>query len=111
MHRTLLKGSIASLAALGALNIAGCAGPDLTTTMEPQAMQTAVTRARFEMNCPAATGTVLQKQVMQPLVQGVRFAGPERAQFTIGVEGCGQRTTMVVVCSDDNNGCFAGVGR
>ena len=57
------------------------------------------------------TGTVLQKQVMQPLVQGVRFAGPERAQFTIGIEGCGQRTTMVVVCSDDNNGCFAGVGR
>ena len=90
--------------------LAGCATPDLTVTMEPQAMQTALTRARFEMNCQAATGTVLQKQVLQPLVQGIRFSGPERAQFTIGVAGCGQRMTMVVVCADDNNGCFAGVG-
>ena len=93
------------------LALAGCAGPDLTVTMEPQAVQTALTRGRFDMNCPDATATVLQKQVMEPLVQGVRFSGPERAQFTIGVAGCGQRTTMVVVCSQDNTGCFAAVGR
>lgn len=108
MNNALLKVTSVALAAWA---VAGCAGPDLTVTMEPQAMQTALTRARFEMNCPSATGTVLQKQVLQPLVQGVRFSGPERAQFTIGIEGCGQRTTMVVVCADDNNGCFAGVGR
>ena len=98
--------------ALTAFVLGGCAGPDLTVTMEPQAMQTALTRSRFEMNCPDATGTVLQKQVMQPLIQGPYMrGGPERAQFTIGVAGCGQRTTMVVVCADDNTGCFAGVGR
>ena len=96
--------------ALAALALAACAGPDLTVTMEPQAMQTALARARFDMNCPAATGVVLQKQVLQPLVQGIRFSGPERAQYTIGVEGCGQRMTMVVVCSADNTGCFAGPG-
>ena len=96
--------------ALATLSLAGCAGPDLTVTLEPQAMQTALNRARFEMNCPEATGTVLQKQVMQPLVQGIRFSGPERAQFTIGVAGCGKRTTMVVVCSQDNTGCFANAG-
>ena len=97
--------------ALAVLALAGCAGPDLTVTMEPQAMQTALTRGRFEMNCPDATATVLQKQVMEPVVQNIRFSGPERAQFTIGVAGCGQRTTMVVVCSQDNSGCFAAVGR
>ena len=98
--------------AFAALLLAACAGPDLTVTLEPQAMQTALTRARFEMNCPAATGTVLQKQVMQPLIQGPYMrGGPERAQFTIGIEGCGQRTTMVVVCSDENTGCFATGGR
>lgn len=95
---------------LAAVLLAGCSSTPLTTTMEPQAMQTALARGRFDMNCPAATGTVLQKQVMEPLVQNIRFAGPERAQFTIGVEGCGQRKTLVVVCSADNTGCFAGVG-
>ena len=65
---------------LAAVALVGCAGPDLTVSMEPQAMQTALTRARFEMNCPAATGTVLQKQVMQPLIQGPYMrGGPERA--------------------------------
>ena len=105
--KKLNKGQLFVLASLA---LVGCAGTPLTTTMEPQAMQTALTRARFDMNCPAATGTVLQKQVMEPVVQNIRFAGPERAQFTIGVEGCGQRKTMVVVCSADNTGCFAGVG-
>jgi len=105
MLRNLVKTSLAALV------LAGCAGPDLTVTMEPQAMQTALTRARFEMNCQAATGVVLQKQVVQPLIQGPMLAGgPQRAQFTIGIEGCGQRMTMVVVCAQDNTGCFAGVG-
>jgi len=97
---------------LAAVALVGCAGPDLTVSMEPQAMQTALTRARFEMNCPAATGTVLQKQVMQPLIQGPYMrGGPERAQFTIGIEGCGQRSTVVVVCSEDNTGCFSSANR
>jgi len=93
------------------LVVAGCASAPLTTTLEPQAMQTALTRARFEMNCQEATGQVLSSQNVAPLVETFRYSGPERAQFTIGVSGCGQRQTMVVICSGDGSGCFAGVGR
>ncbi|MBL0142356.1 MAG: hypothetical protein IPP91_09765 [Betaproteobacteria bacterium] len=89
----------------------GCAAqPPLTEVKQSQAMQTALTRARFDMNCPAATGTVLSSQDIEPLVSNPRFRGPERAQFTIGVEGCGKRQTLVVLCSEDNAGCFAADG-
>src|SRR5207249_3594656 len=30
-----------------------------------------------------------------------------RAEYTIGVEGCGKRTTFVVVCPDTGEGCLA----
>lgn len=100
----------ASLAALTLL--AGCNSTPLTTTMEPQAMETALTRARFEMSCPAATGQILSQQNLQPLVQPgpwMRAGGIERASYTIGVDGCGQKKTMVVICSQEN-GCFAADG-
>jgi hypothetical protein len=89
----------------------GCAAqPPLNQVKQPQAMETALTRARFDMNCPAATGTVLSSQVLEPLVSTPRYRGPERAEFTIGVEGCGKRQTLVVMCSEDNSGCFAADG-
>jgi hypothetical protein len=35
-----------------------------------------------------------------------------RDEFTVGVAGCGKRTTFVVVCPDEGDGCFAtGPGR
>ena len=40
----------------------------------------------------------------------VRF-GVERAEYTVGVDGCGQRQTIVVVCPQDGSGCFAGGAR
>jgi len=76
------------------------------------AMQTAVSRGQFEMNCPAATGTVLSREVVQPALQGPLLNGIQRAEFTVGVAGCGKRTTFVVVCPDEGDGCFAtGPGR
>jgi len=42
----------------------------------------------------------------------VRFSGPDRAEYTIGVSGCGQRATYVVICPDNGSGsCFAGGAR
>jgi len=32
--------------------------------------------------------------------------GPERAQYTIGVTGCGQRETLQVLCAQGSDGCF-----
>jgi len=79
---------------------------------QAMAMQTALSRAQFEMNCPAATGTVLSREVVQPAVQGPLVVGLQRAEFTVGVAGCGKRTTLVVICPDEGDGCFAtGPGR
>jgi hypothetical protein len=91
--------------------ISGCNTTPLTTTKQPMALDFAVKRARFEMNCPEATGSVLSSETIQPPNVGVRFSGPERAQFTIGVSGCDKRETLVVICADGADGCFAAEGR
>ena len=93
--------------------LAGCAtGPPFIDQMQPTAIDMAVRRGAFEMNCPAATGQLLSRETLQPLIQAIRFSGPERAEYTVGVSGCGQRTTYVVICPEDgNNTCFAGGSR
>jgi hypothetical protein len=77
-------------------------------TKQDTALQTALSRARFDMNCPEATGQVLSREMTQPAVQGPYVSGVRRAEYTIGVEGCGKRTTMVVVCPEGGESCFAG---
>src|SRR5262245_66076873 len=101
---------IALVAALGA---AGCATQaKFLQSKQPMAIQTAVSRGQFEMNCPNATGTVLSREVIQPAFEGPVVGGLQRAEFTVGVSGCGQRTTFVVVCPDGGDGCWAaGPGR
>lgn len=71
------------------------------------AQQTALRRGQFELNCPNATATVLSSQVLQPVV----WRGIERAEYTVGVEGCGQRKTYIVVCPLDSSSCVAAAGR
>jgi hypothetical protein len=80
---------------------------------QAMAMQTATSRGQFEMNCPAATGTILSREVVQPVLQGPWVgAGIQRAEYTVGVTGCGRRTTFVVICPEEGDGCFAtGPGR
>ena len=88
------------------VGLAGCESTDQQLdAQQQQAVDTALQRARFDMNCPAATGQVLSRQMIQPV--SVRF-GVERAEYTVGVEGCGQRQSIVVVCPQDGSGCFAG---
>jgi hypothetical protein len=88
------------------LGIAGCqsTGQQLDSQQQ-QAVSTAVQRVGFDMNCPSATGEVLSRQMIQPI--SFRF-GVERAEYTVGVEGCGQRQTIIVICPQDGSGCFAG---
>jgi hypothetical protein len=92
---------------------AGCASQaQFLDGKQGLAMQTAVSRGQFEMNCPAATGTVLSREVVQPVMQGPLLNGIQRAEYTVGVAGCGKRTTFVVICPDEGDGCFAtGPGR
>jgi hypothetical protein len=96
-----------------ALTAAGCATQSqFLDGKQAVAMQTAVSRGQFEMNCPNAKGTVLSRDVVQPAFQGPVVGGIQRAEYTIGVAGCDKRTTFVVICPDGGDGCFAtGPGR
>ena len=74
---------------------------------QPAAIQTALTRGRFEMNCPSATGEVLSQEMTQPAIQGPLVQGEERGLFTIGVAGCGQRRVYQVFCPVGGDSCTA----
>ena len=93
--------------------LGGCAsGPPFIDQAQPEAVNMAVRRGQFELNCPAATGQVISREMLQPLVQTFAFTGPQRAEYTVGVAGCGQRATYIVICPDNGSGsCFAGAGR
>jgi hypothetical protein len=79
---------------------------------QAMAVQTAVNRAQFDMGCSSATGTVISREVVHPAMQGPYVNGIQRAEFTVGVEGCGKRKSYIVVCPEGGNGCFAaGPGR
>jgi hypothetical protein len=95
-------------ALIAVLTVSGCVSQgQFLDNKQEMAIQTALNRARFEMQCPEATATVLSREVVQPAYQGPRVGGVQRAEYTIGVSGCGQRATSVVVCPDGGEGCFA----
>lgn len=90
------------------LLLAGCQSTgQMLASDEAVATQTAVQRGRFELGCPEATGTVLSSNMLQPVLWG----GEERAEYTVGVSGCGKRAVYVVICPMGSTGCFAGAAR
>jgi hypothetical protein len=96
------------LLAVACLGLAGCmAQQQQLAQRQTNAEQVALQRAQFDMNCPSATATVLSSDYIQPAVQGPFVAGLTRLEYTIGVEGCGQRTTVVVMCQEGTETCFA----
>jgi hypothetical protein len=97
-----LAGLIAALCALACQTQA-----QFLASKQATALETALSRARFEMNCPDANGEVLSSEVVQPALQGPYVAGIQRAEYTIGVAGCGERNTYVVACPEGGEGCFA----
>jgi len=101
------------VALAAALVAAACATQtEFLEQMQPQALQTVMSRAQFEMNCPSAAPTILSQEVVQPALQGPWVQGIQRAEYTIGVAGCGQRKEYVVICPQGGDGCFAtGPGR
>ncbi|HEV7431631.1 MAG TPA: hypothetical protein VGN77_01210 [Steroidobacteraceae bacterium] len=94
----------------GAL-LAGCASqPAFLDAKQSMAVDTALARGKFDMNCPAAQGSVLSRQFIQAPMAGPRLAsvGVDRAEYTVGVQGCDQRGTYMVVCTQGTEGCIAG---
>jgi len=61
------------------------------------------------MNWPNATANVLSDEMIQQQENIGPLAGapPERAEYTVGVEGCGKRSTYTVICAQGGTGCFA----
>lgn len=91
------------------LLLAGCqTTQQIMDASQPQALSIATRRGQFEMNCPAATAQVISREEVPPVLQ---FRGTPRLEYTIGVSGCGQRGTYLVICPEDGSGCFAGAGR
>jgi hypothetical protein len=111
--KTLILKTCTLLAVVGALFTVGCqTQQEMVQGQQGMAVQTALNRARFDMNCQSATGQVLSTNVSQPEIQG-RFAaayGVQRIEYTVGVSGCGKRRTYIVVCPE-GGGCFAAPGR
>ena len=96
-------------ACLGVLLLGGCTSDQqYLDDGREQAISPALERGRFELNCPAATGSVLSQELAQPAMIGWRTIPITRSMYTVGIEGCGQRTTFVVVCGQADGGCFAG---
>jgi len=103
-----------NLAMCAGVLLAGCASQsDFLDTKQSMAVDTALARAKFEMNCPAAQGSVLSRQYIQAPMAGPRMVevGVNRAEYTVGVQGCDKRATYVVVCSEGTEGCIAGDGQ
>ena len=94
------------------LAVAGCMTEgQFLASRQPTAIQTALSRGQFEMNCPSATGEVLSQELTQPPIQGPLIQGESRGLFTIGVAGCGQRRVYQVFCPMGGDSCTALEGR
>ena len=94
--------------AAAAVLLAGCqTDAQILNKEQDMARDTALRRGRFELNCPQATATVLSSVMLQPIA----WRGTERAEYTVGVAGCGREKTYVVVCPLDTSACFAVSGR
>lgn len=93
--------------------VTGCVSQtQFLDSKQSMAIQTALRRGQFELNCPEATPTVISREVIQPALRGPYVGGIQRAEFTIGVSGCDKRSTYVVICPEGGESCYAaGQGR
>ena len=106
--RTLLPATV-----LPMMLIVGCQSTaERLDEFQPAAIDVALQRARVDMSCPEATGTVSSRREISPEWKQSSApvsiqVGYTRAEYTIAVDGCGKRTTMTVVCDEGGSGCVA----
>jgi hypothetical protein len=98
------------------LVVVGCATEaEFLAQTQPSALNTALTRGRFELNCPDATGAVLSKKMTYINGVGIGMrggSGYEWGEYTIGVRGCGKSVVYETMCRDsDNCNALAQTGR
>ncbi len=83
------------VAAVMLAGLAGCqSNQQFLAANQAAAMQTTMSRAKFELNCPTAEPSLLSSKVSQPLTAW----GYERTEYTIGVRGCGKQAVYITWC-------------
>jgi hypothetical protein len=103
-----MRKSFVWMALIATVALAGCTSQSqMLQNKQAMAIQTALSRGKFDLNCPQATGEILSSEVTQPALQGPWLSGIQRAEYTVGVSGCGQRTTFLVLCPQGGESCFA----
>lgn len=104
MIETKLRYGLLATLSLFLIPLGGCeTTQQVLAADDGAAIDAATRRGRWELECPAATGTVLSSTMLQPILWG----GIERAEYQVGVAGCGKRTTYVVLCPQDSTSCMA----
>jgi hypothetical protein len=88
---------------------ASCQTTPLLDSAQPAAIDAAQKRARFDFNCPSATGQVISRENVQEPMGTMRYTPTPRVEYTIGVSGCDKRGTYAVICAE-GGGCAAGEG-
>jgi len=87
---------------------AGCATQQqFLDSNQNMAIQTVMGRAQFEMNCQELAPVIISREVIQPALQGPWVQGIQRAEYTVGMSGCGKRATFVVICPEGGSGCYS----
>ena len=88
--------------------MAGCATQSqFLNNKQSMAIDTALNRAKFDLNCPQVTPVLISREVVQPALEGPWVNGIQRAEYTIGVKGCDKRQTYIVICPEGGSGCYA----
>jgi len=93
------------LSCIAAVVLGGCS---ITSEHRELVSDQAIDAAKARANCSDAKGTVLGRTA---LPMPASYAGPERIQYTIGVEGCGKSMHVVVVCAAGTPCFVAGTDR
>ena len=107
-----MKPAVTLSAVAVAVILYGCQSQQqMVNEMQPDALQVAKQRGKFELNCPSATATVISNEMIQSEIVNPRWAPPQRAEYTIGVAGCNKRATYLVICAEGGTGCVAGGAR
>jgi predicted nucleic acid-binding Zn ribbon protein len=77
---------------------------EVVRKMQAEAIKVAQVHGSSVLDCSAATGSVLQaKALLEPQTTGW-YEPPSRAEYRIGVSGCGKRATYAVACLDRKRG-------
>ena len=72
----------------------------LLETYEGTALATAKRHAAAELGCSEIEGTILSRNVTEPIV----FGGVKQAEYTIDLHGCGRQTVYRTRC-DNQQSC------